>query len=85
MTDTWVLIMVTLGLTLEFFSTPPSFFIYCPISKDKTKKVLMETAIQYLLEIQAIQPVPKGQQGQGFYSILFVVQKTSEGGKQFWT
>lgn len=35
----------------------------------------METAIQHLLDIWAIQPVPEDQQKQGFYPILFVVSK----------
>lgn len=35
----------------------------------------METAIQHLLDIWVIQPVPEDKQRQGFYSILFVVPK----------
>lgn len=81
-TDTWVLNTVRLGLTLKYLSTPLSFFICCPVSKDKTKRGLMETAVQHLLDIQAIQVVPKGQQEQGFYSILFVVSKTSGWGER---
>lgn len=60
-TDTWVLNMVRLGLTLEFLSMPPKFIIRCPISRDRTKRGLMQAAAQHLLDIQAIQPVPEDQ------------------------
>lgn len=36
-------------------------------------------AIQHLLDIKAIQPVPRNQWGEGFYSRLFLVQKSSGG------
>lgn len=35
----------------------------------------MDTAIQYLLEIRAVEPVPIEQQGNGYYYMLFVIQK----------
>ncbi|XP_039189127.1 protein FAM117A isoform X2 [Crotalus tigris] len=37
----------------------------------------MNEAVQHLLHIRAIEPVPLDQRGQGFYSILFVVTKAS--------
>lgn len=39
----------------------------------------MEHAIQNLLDIRAIEPVPPGQWRRGFYSILFAVPKRSGG------
>lgn len=39
----------------------------------------MEAEILHLLSIRAIEPVPPEHQGSGFYSILFLVQKKSEG------
>lgn len=77
--DTWVLTTVRSGLVLEFLSAPPKFFPRCPVSRDAAKWHLMEAAIQHLLEIQTIEPVPQEHQGQGFYSILFVIQKNSRG------
>lgn len=35
-----------------------------------------EAEVQHLLDINAIEPVPTGQEGRGFYSILFLVQKS---------
>lgn len=43
------------------------------------KRNLMEAEVQHLLDINAIEPVPTGQEGRGFYSILFLVQKSSGG------
>lgn len=77
--DAWVRETVRSGLSLEFLSTPPRFFIECPLSNDPAKKALMNLAIQHLLDIHAIQLVPEGQQGQGFYSILFVIPKSLGG------
>lgn len=39
------------------------------------KRNIMDTAIQHLLEIQAVKPVPIEQQGSRYYSILFVTRK----------
>lgn len=78
-TDSWVLKTVRLGLALDFLSTPPGFFIRCPISRKRTRRSLMEAAVEHLLDIRAIQPVPEDQQRLGLYSILFVVPKVSWG------
>lgn len=39
----------------------------------------MELEIQHLLDIEAIEPVPRDQERAGFYSILFLVPKSSGG------
>lgn len=39
----------------------------------------MEAEIQHLLDTRAIEPVPKDQEGTGFYSVLFLVPKSSGG------
>lgn len=77
--DAWVLNTISLGLSLEFTSLPPSRFIPCPISQDKLKRDLVSAAIDHLFQIAAIERVPLSQQGQGFYSRLFVVKKSSGG------
>lgn len=80
-TDVWALQTISLGLTLEFNSEPPRWFIQCPTSRDCSKRVLMEAEIQHLLAIQAIEPVPPLHHGSSFYSILFLVQKKSGGSR----
>lgn len=77
--DTWVLQTVRLGLTLEFRSRPPTRFIQCPLSANPSKRHLMEEEIHHLLEMKAIEPVPAQHWGTGFYSIFFLVPKTSGG------
>lgn len=74
--DSWVRDMVRSGLSLEFVSTPPRFFISYPFSKDAQKKFLMDSAVHHLLNIRAIQRVPEAQSGTGFYSLLFLVPKS---------
>lgn len=78
-TDAWVLQMVKLGLTLEFHSSPLNRFIQCPVSRLPTKRGLMEAEIQHLLDTRAIEAVPKDQEGTDFYSILFLMPKSSGG------
>lgn len=39
----------------------------------------MEAEIQHLLDIKAIEQVPAEQRGCGYYSILFLVLKSSGG------
>lgn len=73
-TDVWVRETIRSGLSLEFTSGP-RFFIRCPISRDVNKRKSMETAIQHLLDIQGVEVVPVDQEVQGYYSMLFVIQK----------
>lgn len=64
-------------LSLEFLSIlhPLRSFICCPVSRDASKRVIMDVAIKHLLDIRAIQRVPEEQLGQGFYATLFVMPK----------
>lgn len=64
--NTWVINTVRFGLSFEFLAPPLSFFIRCPVSGGMTKWGPMESAIQHLLVIQAIQPVPHEQKGRDF-------------------
>lgn len=80
-TDAWAIQTVSLGVTLEFISTPPRRFIKCSRSPDPSKRALMEVEIQHLLSIRAIEPVSPEHQGTRFYSILFLVQKKSGGSR----
>ncbi|XP_070607583.1 uncharacterized protein [Erythrolamprus reginae] len=77
--DPWVIDTVQKGLLLEFTSPPPKRFISCPSPRSSSDCSRMEEAISHLLSIRAIQPVPPGQKGRGFYSILFMVPKSSGG------
>lgn len=77
-TDAWVRETILSGLTLEFHSTPPTVFLTCPVSRDRTKRTLVSSAIKHL-SIKAIQRVSRDQYGQGFYSCLFLVRKSSGG------
>ncbi|XP_013920590.1 PREDICTED: uncharacterized protein LOC106547849 [Thamnophis sirtalis] len=54
-------------------------FIRCPIPRCSVKQRLMDTEIHHLISINAIEQVPKGQEGLGFYAILFLVPKNSVG------
>lgn len=78
--DGWIRRMVRSGLALEFISTPPRFFICCPVSCNLERQYLMRSTIQHLLDIRAIQRLPVDQLHRGFYSILFVIPKASEWG-----
>lgn len=77
MTNAWILRTIHFGLTLEFHSSPPTRYIQCPVPFHPVKKHLMDFEIQYHLDIEAIEPVPKNQEWAGFYSILFLVPKSS--------
>ncbi|XP_058049789.1 uncharacterized protein LOC131203498 [Ahaetulla prasina] len=48
-------------------------------SRDVTKREIMDTAVQHLLNIGAVEPVPVHEQWSGYYSMLFVIQKASRG------
>lgn len=78
-TDAWTLQTIRMGLTLEFTSRPPSRFIQCLLPSNLSKQALMEAEIQHLLQIQAIEPVPPEHQGTSFYSIFFLLPKSSGG------
>lgn len=73
--DAWVLETVTHGYRIEFHSTPPRRFWQVPFSTDPVKHSPKLLAIQHLLDIQAIERVPRPQMGRGVYSVFFLVPK----------
>ncbi|XP_013923000.1 PREDICTED: uncharacterized protein LOC106549784, partial [Thamnophis sirtalis] len=75
---TLILNTVHHSLTLKFLSFPPRTFVHCPIPTSTHKRQLMQVEIGHLLEM-AIEKVPRGQEGKEFYSILFLVPKSSGG------
>lgn len=77
--DAWVRSTICFGLSLEFSSTPPKFFLRCSSSQDRIKSARLDSAIQHLLDIKAIDPVPSSEQTLGFYSRIFLVPKSSGG------
>lgn len=77
--DAWVRDTVQSRLSLEFLSTFPRFFICCLVPKDKDRRILMDSIVNHLLEIRVILKVPEDQLGQRFYSLLFIVPKSSGG------
>lgn len=84
--DSWVKETIRSGLSLEFLSTPPNSLRRCPISRDKTKWNIMETAVQHQLDIQAIEPVPWNKLGHLFNPVHGAKTLGVGGsGEQFWT
>lgn len=81
--ETWILQTARDGLTLEFVSYPPNRFVQCALPYLLDKYRLMQLEISHLLEIQAIEQTGRDdsgeQEGTGFYSILFLVPKSSGG------
>lgn len=74
----WVRRTVTSGLTIEFIGCPPNRHVHCPLLSLE-KDQLLRREILHLLQIRVIEPVLLDQQGMGFYSVLFLVPKTSGG------
>lgn len=54
---------------------PPERFLRSPLSVSQKKRLVVLKAAQHLLDIEAVEPVPQGQQGRGVYSIFFTVPK----------
>ncbi|XP_042320541.1 uncharacterized protein LOC121929246 [Sceloporus undulatus] len=75
MTDRWVLDPVRQGYKLEFHHVPRDLFIPSPKSSDPDQHRLLLEAIDHLVAIQAIEPVPDDQKGLGCYSAFFLVPK----------
>ncbi|XP_070591658.1 uncharacterized protein [Erythrolamprus reginae] len=77
--DKWVLATVSEGLRLEFIGPPPHRFVSCPRLRDLHKRQQIRKEIAHLLDIRAIEQVPRQEVGKGFYSRIFLVPKTSGG------
>ena len=73
----WALEIISVGYQIPFSSHPAQHFHQTPLPCCAVwQKALLE-GIQSLLEKVAIMAVPHKERFQGFYSILFLVQKTS--------
>lgn len=59
----------------EFQNLPPNRFLCSPASKKPQKLHIRHQAILHLLQIDAIELVPKNQEYTGIYSIFFTVPK----------
>lgn len=73
--DKWVLSTIQQGYLIEFHRPPHDHFVPSPRSPRHKKHHLMQKAIQHLLEIGAIEPVPSSDVFKGCYSVLFIVPK----------
>lgn len=78
-TDAWIPRMLGFNLSLEFCSSSPNRYLQCLVSHQPITKQLMDEEIQHLLDIRAIKPVLRDQERTRFYSILFLVLKSSGG------
>lgn len=76
--DEWSLEIVSQGYTIEFLSLPPDCFLCSPSGNRPSKRRILQQAIHHLLEIHAVERVPKEQRGTGVYSIFFVVPKRND-------
>lgn len=63
---------------MEFSETPQSRFYIVNLPKDKEKALAMVSLLQDLTQQEVIIQVPKHQEGQCFYSHIFLVRKPSE-------
>ncbi|XP_066429301.1 uncharacterized protein [Eleutherodactylus coqui] len=73
-TNEWVLHLVAEGYRIELLSRPPDRFMITPTQSPGLEQALLE-GIRNLQGLGAIIPVPKKEQGKGFYSPLFLVPK----------
>ncbi|XP_053154764.1 uncharacterized protein LOC128346006 [Hemicordylus capensis] len=73
--DLWVLQTLSQGHKIDLISHPPDFFFETPVSKVQTKQLLMDQAIQHLLEIKAIESIQPTEMGTGVFSLLFLIPK----------
>lgn len=73
--DAWIIQTVSQGYRIEFLCRPPHRFWPTPFSSDPAKHSQKMQAIQHLLDIQAIEPVPTTQARRGVYSVFFLVPK----------
>jgi len=77
--DSWVLEIVSQGYSLEFTQLPLfRGVISTPLHKGLGKEIILEE-VQTLLKKQAIEPVPREQEEDGFYSTFFLVPKKDKG------
>lgn len=77
--DCWVLQMVREGYHLEFLKTPQDRFWKVPPSQDPVQNHNILAAISHLIQIRAIEEVPRDQRGTRVYSVFFLVPKKNGG------
>lgn len=77
--DSWMRRVTSQGLSIEFTGLPLSCFLSCPTPGSHELSLLMSAEISHLLNIKAIEQVPPNQHRRGFYSVLFLVPKSSGG------
>lgn len=73
--DFWTIRMVSSGHTWVFCSTPRLRLIPTSLPHSEEKRQILLAYVTSLLEQDTAIPVPDGEQGQGMYSPLFMVQK----------
>lgn len=76
--DEWSLEIVSQGYSIEFQTLPPDRFLRSPSGKWPQKHLILQQAIPHLLHIDAIEPIPKDQEGAGVYSIFTVPKRNSD-------
>jgi hypothetical protein len=77
--DQWVLNIVSQGYKIEFVQIPQFAGVReTPLNKGPHQEALLEE-VQQLLVKNAIEPVPKNQEREGFYSTFFLVPKKQGG------
>ena len=79
--DRWVISTVRKGYAIDFVNCPPGS--KGPVSTSvpclQSKQIALDQAIQALAIKKVVEPVPLSQEGQGFYSTLFLVPKKPDG------
>lgn len=71
--DAWALETVSQGYALEFVWKPKDRFLPIQKNPSQEKHRLIMGAIQHLLDMEAIKPVPLSSWGTGMYSMFFIV------------
>ena len=69
------------GYAIDFVNCPPGSKgpVSTPVPCLQSKQIALDQAIQALVIKKVVEPVPLSQEGQGFYSTLFLVPKKPEG------
>ena len=78
-TDRWILDVVQQGLKLVFRNPPILTGTRVTFAQNDVQNHFLLEEVESLLGKQAIELVPPGQEGQGFYSTFFLVQKKGGG------
>lgn len=71
----WILDVIKNGLKLEFLTLPPTRFIVTGYHPTSQGRAALLSEVQSLILKEVLVPVPKDQEGLGFYSNLFLIKK----------